>query len=72
MLNDKLTFKSQTVNGPGYREEREYMTDHYFLKFIFLTRCYNAYVESILKQYEDEEIKPDVIIINSCLWDLTS
>ncbi|KAJ8317704.1 hypothetical protein KUTeg_005608 [Tegillarca granosa] len=72
MLNDKLTFKSQVINGPGYREEREYMTDHYFLKFIFLTRCYNAYLESILKDFADAEFKPDVIIINSCLWDLTS
>ncbi|KAK3095765.1 hypothetical protein FSP39_018757, partial [Pinctada imbricata] len=71
IVQDKLVFKSIATNGIGYREVREYLTGSHYLYFIFMTRCYNTYVESMLQQLSGSEPKPDVIVINSCLWDLT-
>jgi hypothetical protein len=36
-----------------------------------MTKCYNTYVESVISKFESAEQKPDVIIVNSCLWDIT-
>jgi hypothetical protein len=45
--------------------------DFYFLQFVFMIRCYNTYVESVISKFESAEQKPDVLIANSCLWDIT-
>ena len=37
--------------------------------FYFVTRCYGEYVKSIIATFATEP--PDVIIMNSCLWDLS-
>ena len=55
----------------GHREVRQYLTDFYFLQFVFMIRCYNTYVESVISKFESAEQKPDVLIANSCLWDIT-
>ncbi|CAK6968656.1 PC-esterase domain-containing protein 1B-like isoform X2 [Scomber scombrus] len=58
------------TNGTEYREVRQYRSDHHLLRFYFLTRIYSAYVESVLEDFR-HGLKPDVIIISSCVWDIT-
>ena len=57
-------------NGVHYREIRQYQTDYHLARFYFVTRCYNSYMESILSDLSKEP-KPDVVILNSCLWDIS-
>ncbi|KAG5845340.1 hypothetical protein ANANG_G00137810 [Anguilla anguilla] len=57
-------------NGTGYREVRQFRSDHHLVRFYFLTRIYSRYMESILADFENG-LKPDVVIINSCVWDLS-
>lgn len=57
-------------NGIRYHEVRQYQTDFFLIRFYFVTRCYNAYVESIMKDLQMEP-RPDLLIMNSCLWDIT-
>ncbi|BFZ01135.1 hypothetical protein BsWGS_04175 [Bradybaena similaris] len=57
-------------NGINYREVRQYRTDFHLVRFYFVTRCYNVYVESILKDLQQAPL-PDIVIMNSCLWDIT-
>lgn len=73
-LGDKLLdggMRGTDKKGVGYREVRQYQTDFYFLQFVFMTRSYNSYVESVINKFGAAEQKPDVIIVNSCLWDIT-
>ncbi|GIY31217.1 PC-esterase domain-containing protein 1A [Caerostris darwini] len=70
VFNDKLVFHGLRTNGRCYREEREAHFKKMQLYFFFLTKVYDEYVESILKRIRNK-LKPDVIIINSCLWDVT-
>ncbi|XP_045921826.1 PC-esterase domain-containing protein 1A-like isoform X1 [Micropterus dolomieu] len=58
------------TNGTEYREVRQYRSDHHLLRFYFLTRIYSPYMESILEDFR-QGLKPDVIIISSCVWDIT-
>lgn len=42
------------------------------IRFYFVSQCFSSYVkDSILKDIESQLIKPDLIIMNSCLWDLS-
>nr|CAB3264697.1 PC-esterase domain-containing protein 1A [Phallusia mammillata] len=69
---DRLVERSELTNGVSYREVREYKTDHVLVRFYFITRIYNDYMESIIKDFEDaDQPTPDVIFVNSCLWDLS-
>ncbi|KAK6177975.1 hypothetical protein SNE40_012827 [Patella caerulea] len=63
--------KSKMTNCISYREVREYKTDFHLIRFHFITRCYNKYVESIFNKLKQDTQQPDVVIINSCLWDIT-
>ncbi|CAN2391235.1 GDSL/SGNH-like Acyl-Esterase family found in Pmr5 and Cas1p [Pristimantis euphronides] len=56
-------------NGTTYREVRQYRTSHHLVRFYFLTRAYSSYLESILSDFQ-EGPQPDVLIANSCIWDL--
>lgn len=70
---DKLVEGGQydeMTNGVKYREVRQYQTDFHLVRFYFVTRCYNSYVESILSDLAKEP-QPDVVLINSCLWDIS-
>ncbi|XP_062601144.1 nuclear transcription factor Y subunit gamma-like [Saccostrea cucullata] len=62
--------RSNMNNGTGYREVRQYQTDCHLLRFYFVTRCYGTYMESILTDLSGE-LSPDVVIMNSCLWDIS-
>ncbi|XP_013412949.1 PC-esterase domain-containing protein 1A [Lingula anatina] len=72
-VDDKLIEGGQKAvmnNKTNYKEVRQYQTDYFLVRFYFTTRCYNDYVESILRDLA-EEPQPDVVIMNSCLWDVT-
>ncbi|KAE8628730.1 hypothetical protein XENTR_v10000194 [Xenopus tropicalis] len=56
-------------NRVTYREVRQYRTNHHLVRFYFLTRAYSDYMESILSDFKADQ-KPDVLIINSCIWDV--
>ncbi|XP_056407490.1 PC-esterase domain-containing protein 1A-like isoform X2 [Hyla sarda] len=56
-------------NGTTYREVRQYRTGHHLVRFYFLTRVYSDYLESILSDFQSGP-QPDVVITNSCVWDL--
>ncbi|KAL5021719.1 hypothetical protein ScPMuIL_000874 [Solemya velum] len=62
--------KGRMNNGINYREVRQYQSDCHLVRFYFVTRCYNNYVESILSDLSKEPV-PDIILMNSCLWDIS-
>ncbi|XP_057204241.1 PC-esterase domain-containing protein 1A [Triplophysa rosa] len=57
-------------NGTSYREVRQYRTDHHLVRFYFVTRVFSPYMKSILADF-DHGLKPDLIIVNSCVWDVS-
>ncbi|XP_078250560.1 PC-esterase domain-containing protein 1A isoform X3 [Pogona vitticeps] len=57
-------------NETHYREVRQYRTDHHLVRFYFLTRVYSPYLESILDDFR-AGLQPDVLILNSCVWDVS-
>ncbi|XP_007957144.1 PC-esterase domain-containing protein 1B-like, partial [Orycteropus afer afer] len=57
-------------NGTNYREVREFRSAHHLVRFYFLTRAYSQYLESVLEELLWGEHGPDVVVMNSCLWDL--
>ncbi|KAJ4949516.1 hypothetical protein JOQ06_021027 [Pogonophryne albipinna] len=63
--------KSLMHNGTGYREVRQYQSDHHLVRFYFVTRIYSSYMKSILEDFRNG-LKPDVLIVNSCVWDISS
>ncbi|KAJ6658560.1 hypothetical protein lerEdw1_019948 [Lerista edwardsae] len=67
--NDCQVEGGKKNNKTSYCEVRQYRTDHHLVRFYFLTRGYSAYVESILGDFTAGPV-PDVVIVNSCLWDL--
>ncbi|CAF0773201.1 unnamed protein product [Didymodactylos carnosus] len=81
ICNDHLLeggiYSSSTLgNNSTYYEKRAYFTTNHLMKFVFLTRCLNAQMFSILKEIDkhnhDPKLqKPDVILLNSAIWDIT-
>ncbi|KAL2776513.1 PC-esterase domain-containing protein 1B, partial [Daubentonia madagascariensis] len=61
----------QLHNGTCYREVRQFCSGHHLVRFYFLTRVYSEYLESILQQLQSGEHAPDVVVMNSCLWDIS-
>ncbi|XP_039608851.1 PC-esterase domain-containing protein 1A [Polypterus senegalus] len=57
-------------NGTAYREVRQFCTAHHLVRFYFLTRIYSTYMESILADFKAGP-PPDVVIMNSCVWDVS-
>ncbi|KAM3589919.1 uncharacterized protein V6R79_000022 [Siganus canaliculatus] len=57
-------------NGTDYREVRQFRTDNHLVRFYFVTRIYSAYMRSILEDFRLGS-KPDVVIVNSCVWDIS-
>nr|XP_002712616.1 PC-esterase domain-containing protein 1B [Oryctolagus cuniculus] len=58
-------------NGSHYREVRQFRAGHHLVRFYFLTRVYSPYVENVLEELRWGPHAPDVVIMNSCLWDLS-
>ncbi|XP_054457635.1 PC-esterase domain-containing protein 1A-like [Anoplopoma fimbria] len=57
-------------NGTEYREVRQFQSAHHLVRFYFVTRVYSSYMRSILQDLR-RDLKPDVIIFNSCVWDIS-
>ncbi|XP_042325786.1 PC-esterase domain-containing protein 1A-like isoform X2 [Sceloporus undulatus] len=60
-------------SGNNYLEVRQYQTSHHLVRFYFITRVFSAYMETILNDFRtglEKGLVPDVLIMNSCLWDL--
>lgn len=59
-------------NGTQYREVRQFCSGsgHHLVRFYFLTRVYSEYLEGVLEELAYGPT-PDLVIINSCLWDLS-
>nr|DBA34143.1 TPA: hypothetical protein GDO54_001738 [Pyxicephalus adspersus] len=55
-------------NGITYREVSQYRTDHHLVRFYFQNHVYSEYIESVLADFEQGP-QPNVVIINSCIWD---
>ncbi|ESO04575.1 hypothetical protein HELRODRAFT_78799, partial [Helobdella robusta] len=68
-LGDQLVEGGVQTNGIEYKEIREFCTSRILLRFYFVTRCFNSYVETVLADLHFHE-KPDILILNSCLWDI--
>ena len=69
-MNDELLeggVKGEMVNSIHYREVRKYLFDSETkVLYFFVTKCYDEYVTMVLSKLRS----PDVIIMNSCLWDV--
>nr|CAD7194795.1 unnamed protein product [Timema douglasi] len=71
-LNDKLIKGDKLTRGRDYEEQREFKIADVFLKFYFVTRCYNQTIEDLVTNIKEGKVPvPDVIIMNSCLWDVS-
>ncbi|KAJ8026074.1 PC-esterase domain-containing protein 1A [Holothuria leucospilota] len=73
-MNDKLIeggTKGVMNNGINYREVREYKTDTHLVRFYFVTRVHNNYWRDVIFRDISNDPQPDVIIMNSCLWDIS-
>lgn len=70
-MQDRLVKHSNLTAGRDFIEERLYHIGNIMIKFSFLTRCWCPTMEKFLKDCDKQVIAPDVIIINSSLWDIT-
>lgn len=61
---------SQMHNGTAYREVRQFRSAHHLVRFYFVTRIYSRYMMSILEDFHSG-LKPDLVIVNSCIWDIS-
>lgn len=68
-MGDCLVCHGKKHNGRDYREERLYQNDNVTISYFFLTRVFGDYVRSIVTRLAHDP--PDVVIISSCLWDIT-
>ncbi|XP_054608474.1 PC-esterase domain-containing protein 1A isoform X3 [Dunckerocampus dactyliophorus] len=57
-------------NGTEYREVRQYQSAHHLVRFYFVTRIFSDYMESIFNDFR-HGLKPDLVIVNSCVWDIS-
>ncbi|XP_069674350.1 PC-esterase domain-containing protein 1A-like isoform X2 [Periplaneta americana] len=68
---DSLTKGSQAHRGREFEEIREYENNSVYVEFCFLTKCYNSVIEDVMSAIQkNKKPSPDVIILNSCLWDI--
>lgn len=56
-------------NGVNYQEVREFKTRKHWVKFYFITRIFGDYMKEVLQELKAGP-KPDVIIVNSGIWDV--
>lgn len=69
------TYGSQ--EGRDFREERDYWsgykdpTTDMQVSYVFITSCYSDYIEDLMEKYPRKYGSyPDLILINSALWDI--
>ncbi|CAF1087045.1 unnamed protein product [Rotaria sp. Silwood1] len=59
------------ASGIEYEEKRVFMANIFLVKFIFLTRCRNDVTQRIFEEFKKDSEKPDLVVINSTLWDIS-
>lgn len=64
--NDCRTSNSPLTSGRHYEEIREYCGQNTHVKFTFITKLHSR---NLLEAFAEDS--PDVLVINSCVWDLT-
>lgn len=62
--------RGRTHSGAHYREVRQFCSGHHLVRFYFLTRAYSRYLVDILGELRRGEHPPDLVVMNSCIWDL--
>ena len=71
-IGDELVYggvKGEMKNSIDYRESRYFKADNEACcRYYFVTICYGNYVEEILQELSVEPT--DIIVMNSCLWDV--
>ncbi|XP_046997173.1 PC-esterase domain-containing protein 1A-like [Schistocerca americana] len=71
-MGDSLLKGEFLMRGRNYEEVREFKEPNVHIEFQFITRCYNVAVEQLMTDIKKGRKKaPDVLLYNSCLWDLT-
>ncbi|XP_076026878.1 PC-esterase domain-containing protein 1A [Genypterus blacodes] len=60
----------QMHNGTQYKEARQFQSNNHLVRFYFVTRIYSPYMQSIFSSFR-HGFKPDIVIINSCIWDIS-
>ncbi|XP_067002014.1 PC-esterase domain-containing protein 1A isoform X2 [Anabrus simplex] len=65
--------KGRILNrGRDYTEVREFKSEGVHAEFHFITRCYSKDIEEMVHEWKKKPLTaPDVIVINSCLWDIS-
>ncbi|KAK6026479.1 hypothetical protein OSTOST_07565 [Ostertagia ostertagi] len=54
-----------------FRQAREYHTNYFLIQYLFTTRIMKDDIDTALLELCSANEFPDVILINSCLWDMT-
>ncbi|XP_062942524.1 PC-esterase domain-containing protein 1B-like [Cynocephalus volans] len=63
--------RGRLQNGTHYREVRQFRSGHHLVRFYFLTRVHSPYVDDVLDELRQGRHAPDVVVMNSCLLDLS-
>ena len=58
------------TNNKTFREVRQYQTGYHLVRYYFVTGCYNSHTPALIRDLSSDPY-PDVIIMNSCLWDVS-
>ncbi|GMT16319.1 hypothetical protein PFISCL1PPCAC_7616, partial [Pristionchus fissidentatus] len=70
-MGDRQIDVTQLEADKIFRQAREYQTDHHHLQFFFSTRVMKDDMDALIQQMITVDGYPDVILINSMIWDLT-
>lgn len=68
-LNDRRLTNDKLHNGVNYIENREFRSKDVYLYYHFITRLYLDHFIKLINDVTEENC-PDIIFLNSCLWDL--
>ncbi|KAF8364446.1 hypothetical protein PRIPAC_91369 [Pristionchus pacificus] len=68
---DRLIDISLLSDDKVFRQAREYQRENFLIQFQFTTRVMKDDIELLVQQMLGEDGYPDVILINSMIWDLT-
>ncbi|XP_035161493.1 PC-esterase domain-containing protein 1B-like [Callithrix jacchus] len=58
-------------DSSDYREVRQFHSGHHLVRFYFIARVFSHYAERVVEELRRAEPAPDVVVMNSCLLDLS-
>ena len=69
---DRVISKSKEKSATRHIEEvREYKCDSDRVRFCFITRILGSQMEKQLEEIEQFDDKPDIVVLSSCIWDVS-